>query len=699
MGWVTQSYLDTWRSGQYVGANAPVTVLQVSRGRWRRNNRPWPEAPYPGFEIGVQIPDEDPDEPWFPHWQQDEPWVTVPGVFSCEITKDFDQNGIPVANLSIENVGFVEQVGPMGQVYRLIERGYLSPTRGYAPDARPESGLAQNEWYRTLGRQVRVRIWQGFGPPTLVDGSPPDDGGENGTWVFNGLVDDVDLTSAPARIGLTARMAKILTDEHVFGWSKSAQLKDPVIFADSNNPDLYVWTGDSAAASSSQDEFPSSNVLERGTKANYWKSGTHSDDDVTEWVEVHLPAGTYHNISLQCDAGMEAYIGVSVRARSVSGATAMPTVDDVEVGEGFVPGLGTVPGANGGWKFVAHVPSTQKGLQTIELDHEIVTGKNSVLRVGFRNLRPEDGTYRARVDFLQARKFKPSPDARKWVLVDDLSDVVKTVLRWAGFQECDVEPVGTNIKGKWVFNRANYLIDIIKKCQEYTGHVFFVADPTSGTSWGVPTFRRRRAILRNVPASAEVRDTDLLADVQVKLAEEPLALIIRVRGREAASGVSVGGDKTKRIMAVYKPPWVDGDPAHDLTHESGGVIKRVIRTEPALRTLMDCQIACFLTAIEEALMAAAASFAIPPLLVLELDDMIGLLDTTTATNSRVWITHITSTHESGDDPRFDMSIQGVLVDTPELEAVIAELDAVDFDPEPAPNVSRTPVVIRERPQP
>lgn len=681
MAFVTTHFKNVWRTKTYVGARRPTQVVQVRGGSWRRDYRSWDE-PF----VDADIPGETRAQPWYPIFTETTPWVTVPNVLSCDFNQDFESNGINVATLAIDNVGFEEAVGPLGDVYHAISRGFLSPSRGYDPPTRPASGLAQNGWYDVLTEQRNIRIWQGYGTPELDgDGNPVQSGGANGAWVFNGLIDDVDNDSDPARMTVVARMGKTLTDGRVFGWNKSKQLLDPVIFADRSEADDIQDVGENAAASSElSDDYDAGNVLDDdGVQKTYWMSAEHSTPTNTEWVEIRVPSGRYTSIVLEADAGMELYVGVFVRALS-SDEPAL--VDGASVPDGFVSGEGTVPGANGGWSYVKLVDATGSGRQLVDLGHSIVTGNDSVFRVGFRKLVEGVTTdYRARVRSFKARRRELSDAAieQDWILVDDLSDVVRVVLRWAGYQEWEVEDAGTSVKGKMLFNRASYLIDIIRRCAELTGFVFFVKDPVDGESMGVPVFRRNAALQRGLQIT-EVRGTDLLTGLRTKRSEETLPYIIRVRGKTSRAGSTLGGDIVRRIMAVYRPPWTQDNTL-------AGVIKHVTRTDNALRSLLECQIGAYLIAIAGCLKAFTATAEMPGAPFVELDDQVGLMDTATGVNTRLWVVARTSRFQSGEKTSWVSTLQGSLIDNPDLIALIDEIDALDFSPEPSPTQPRSEV--------
>lgn len=450
---------------------------------------------------------------WYPIFTETTAWEELPNVLSVEVTKGFDQRGIPVATIVMDNVEYVARTGSMGHAYHSIERGYYAPYRGETPEFRgaPADWPAANAWAGKVDEMADVRIWMGYGDPERDDDGILLSGGTNGAWVFRGLVDDVDLDAAPARITLTVRSAKLLTDSRVFGWNKSRQLHDPVTFMDA--------------------------------------------------FEL--------------------------------------------AGEGAVTGLVMTPGT-------------------------------------------------------------------ETIAVDDVSDMVRIALRWAGYQEWEIEDAGVRLNGRFVVNRANYLIDIITAACEQTGFTFFVADPTDGESQGVPTFRRNAATIREKSAvAAEVRDTDLIGDLRAKLSETPRGYIIRVRGKTSRSGVALGGDNVERIMAVYRPPWTTDN-------TMAGVIKHVTYTNNKLRNEKQCLAGCYLIAIAEALEAASVAIDVPGFPLVELDDQVGLLDTATGINSRMWVSGVSTTFTIGEKTSWTTSITGALIDTPDLVAVIDEILDLDW---------------------
>jgi hypothetical protein len=504
MAYVTAGFLETWQTGRAVGADSPRCVVQVRRGNWRRDYREWTG------ELIALIPGEPVDENndgdpvdngyWYPIFTETTEWEDLPNVGSVEITNDFSQRGLAVATIVMDNVEYVAQTGPGGD-YHSIQRGYFAPYRGDDPgDWRPSPGVAANDWTGKVDEMADVRIWQGFGEPELVDGEMPSDGGSNGTWVFRGLIDDVDLTAQPVHISIVARAGKILTDSRVFGWNKSRQLKDPITFMD-------------------EEEF-----LE-------------------------------------------------------------------EQAESAASGV--------------------------------------VLKAGGQTIR-----------------------------VLDVSDMVRVVLRWAGFDAWEIEDAGVSLNGRFVVNRSNYLIDIITAACEQTGFVFFLADPLDGDSQGVPTFRRDAAVIREPAAiAAEVRDTDLITDHRAKLTEAPRGYIIRVRGKASR---------------VYGDP-LGGDSVH---------------TSPRIRHTVGCRAGCYLIAIAEALEATTSVVELPGNPIIELDDQVGILDTATGINSRLWVSARTSSFTTGEHASWTVTLTGALIDSPYLVAIIDEILDLDW-PGTAPPAVRS----------
>jgi hypothetical protein len=122
----------------------------------------------------------------------------------------------------------------------------------------------------------------------------------------------------------------------------------------------------------------------------------------------------------------------------------------------------------------------------------------------------------------------------------------------------------------------------------------------------------------------------------------------------------------------------------------GGVFKRVIHYDPALRTYAECLMACYLIAFQEALAAYTVTAELPANPLIELDDQVGLIDAATGINSRVWIVsrEQTMTTTAGETT-WRMSIGGSLLDTSDMANLIAASDAVTWGALPPPTANGT----------
>lgn len=448
--------------------------------------------------------------------------------------------------------------------------------------------------------------------------------------------------------------------------------------------------GKDADSSSDRDGYPAKNVLDEST-ATPWISQDHEHPDVTEWVEIHLPQGRYDSFQIHTDyTNLKMYVGIYARNRKRKkakgkGYEAVPAqVDDQDLpitDNGFWVRLKDdqgnplpdVPGDYGGWPYVVYWtgvgPQPKSQPETFSFGHKFELGDDSVLRVGFRDLMGINGKYRASVNKLKARtrtgvkQPDPPPDDVQKIEVDDPSDIIRIVLRWAGFKEWEIENTGAKLKGDWVFNRQTYLIDIIKKVAEATGFVFYVGAPSDDDlSIGVPIFRSSY-LLRDDMEFATVRDTDMLTAVQAHFTEEPLGYIIRVRGAADDKGAILGSDSTKKLMSVYKPPWWT---------RLAGIIKHVVTEMPRLEDQKSVDVAARLIAVQQALASATATIEIAGMPGFELDGQVGLWDTATGLKTRLYIARTTSTFAAGKQASWKATIGGALLDTPDI--VMAKQD-------------------------
>jgi hypothetical protein len=835
---------ERWASRQQVGDARPLAWVLVRTGRFQRGYTPWTTKKGDGARVNARIYGEKESRPWTGTWTPESAWVLLPNIQTVELTQDFNNNGITIATISLDNVVLTERTGPFEDIYHLIERGYLSPFRGSDGPARVSTPPA-NEWYGKLARKSQIEVFEGYGEDAM-------------TCTFSGLIDDCDLSSSPDLIRITARdFGQTLTDQSVFGWVISPQLPEPTVIRslgvgadgsegtgvgynasasttrsghparfvidtdaqtrwlshDHTTPDNTEWVqvrlprgrydsfalhagyagmemfvgvwarsdglggepclidgepiadgwihpsdlpdpsrggdvpgdnggwpyirrfntvsdtahtntfratlelgddsvlrvgfrnlanptpgvfragverlagikrtsptavrlravGSSATASSTREGSDATNVTD-SKRETVWLSDDHTTPGNTEWVEVRLPRGHYDSIRLDpAYAGMDLYVGVYAR----QGTRKRPAlVDGGEVSDGWVDlGLGDVPGGHGGWPYVHDVAGLDRpdSVATIPLGHTFELGEDSVLRVAFRNLAAAGGAYRAGVSRLKAltRTGVEQPDApTKIVQVGDLSDLVKVCLRWAGFKEWDIEPVGAPLKGTVNLNRASTLMDVIRKVQEVTGYVFYIAPPSDADgSIGVPTFRSNQSIADAPAGMPELHDTDMISAIQAKVTDEPLGYIIRVRGKTTSKkwGLTLGAQQETAVMAVYRPPWTR---ANKLSR----IIRHVVHTERKLTHTNQCMVMAQLIALQEALVASASQVDIPGLWnAFALNQQVGLVDTGTGLNTRLFIASKSSTFTAGEKASWTTTLGGALIDTDDIRGVVADL--------------------------
>lgn len=717
MAWVTPKTIAIWESGEHVGANKPDGVVQVQRGYWQRAYRSWSgplvdaqiwgEGGYP--DISVNAGSNPGGGFWYPQWVPTTAWLDLPSLISIKKTKDLTgQNGATVAEIVIDAIDHIPNVGALGDPYHDTQPGYMVATRGDILPGRPAPPAGEAQWWTTtpwagvITDSVKIRVWQGFGAPETSGGNtPPIDGGTNGAWTYAGQIDDVDADSDPNQITIIARNGKLITDQFCFGWAKSRRIPDPVTFYDTLAADTLTMVGYAASASGSQPTAPPSNVLDvpanvynlAGDAAyqTKWESDDGAATDI-KWVDIRLPQGRYDEFWLASVVGMFAYVGIfahSIVHSSIDPVTGSPitnkyaprmgpdgggpdTMSDIPVGWVDL-GLGTVPGPTGGWEYVRTFTtgsSPTPGLDRVHLPYQFDLGERSILRVGFTNLHSMGGgAYRAIVSDMHGlrRRLSDEIEDERFILVSDASEVVKVVLRWAGFTEWEVEESGVRLSGRLVFNRASYMMDIIKQVEAQLGFTFFIADPTDANSDGVPTFRRDSSLLDDLTyVAADLNDNTMLTALQRKNSDESRPFIIRVRGKtQAASqgGQTLGGDNVNRIMAVYTPPYAFGDRA-------GGIVRHIIYHDDQLISYAMCLFGCYLIAISAALVIHTATVEIPGHPLLELDDQVSVFDTPSGTDSRLWITHSEDTMTLGQNTSWVQTLQGALMDTLDLYEIL-----------------------------
>lgn len=728
MAWVTQHLIDIWNSGQYVGENTPQAVVEVQLGHWVDGWPQWADNPDPdGVQprINAQIWGEGNYGPsgaqtghWTRNWVGTTGWYTVPNLVSIKRTKDLTQNGITVLEVVVDALDYEPKTGALGDAYHVFVPGSLAPDRNYIGPTRPDPGWELTQWAPAgqesrITDSVAIRVWQGFGAPESDsdNNTPPIDGGSNGAWTFRGMIDDVDIEGDPNQITITARNGKTLTDMRVFRASKSVQIKDPITFYDSNAAVDPKLVGSGALGSShSDDDHRAKNVLDSDGKQwdlaadryqSRWESANSIDSDSLEWVEIRVPQGSYKAIWLETEPGLTAYVGVYAKplvyharqGNDIIVDTDAPTLDDSDLDPGWQGGT-IAPGSNGGWPYVNSVTtgttlpddytSGGRTLDRIQLGGTYELGKHSIIRVGFT--RPS-GSGTVQVGDLHAIQRPVQKDivGQQFILVDDASDVVKVVLRWAGYQQWDVEQAnvrlsdGTNYgpgvlgvaqsSGRLVFNRTQTLMDVINEVGRQLGWIFFITDPVDANSDGLPTFRRDSSLLTdNNYIAAELDDTNMLTGLRRKNTDEDKPVVIRVRGKTASArggGVPLGGDSIRRIMAGYHCPWEAGS-------RMGGLLRHIVYQDDQLISYAMCLYGAVLIAMQAAVAMHTATVEIPAYPLLELDDQVSVIDEPTSTNSRLWIVKTDDTMTLGENAQWRETIEGSLLDSRDLQDVIAQ---------------------------
>lgn len=661
---VPGNFYDRWSSGVHIGATQPTQRVMLRTGRfWRRN------ANWHGPEMDVKISGT-PNKPWQAYWTPEPPaeeYREIPNVREVRLEQSLDQNGITSATITIENIFYRPEAA--GQ--HSIKRGYMAPLRGYVgPGQAPLSdeqgeALAQNEWFGLLGRESQVTVYQGYGDAEIK--------------AFTGLIDDVDTTSRPDVITITARdFGKILNDERLFGWNKEPKVKDPVIFIDKDDADNITKVGSDANASSERNSAHDAAKVLDGDGDTAWWSDWHTGPDNTEYVEIRLPEGRYNDYYLNLDQfHSDVYVSLNPKTLSDDGP---PTMNGDPITENVWAGGGDIPGSFGGINYIVHLNDVNAGGKVRSLGDEYRVGDNSLLRISLRGLplmAIDPGRFGATVVALKARKrvLKEEAKERRWVRVGDTSDVVRQILRWAGFKHFIVDQTGVSLPKQFVANRGMTYMDVIQRMKDLAGFTFFISDPTKGSnSIGVPVFRKSLIATDAAPV-VTIDDNSLLNAIEVKQSDESLAYIIRVRGRVSSNGQRVGSSSEERIMFTYRPPW--GYQINSgVIDKLGGVIKHVIYTDKMFKTKDDVKFGAYYIALQEALASMQATAQIAGNPGPQLDDHVGLLDLGTGVTSRLSIQSRSSTFtRAADQTAWSLTLGGALVDEPDVSAMVAIIEA------------------------
>jgi hypothetical protein len=676
MARVSLEFRQRWRSRRHTGAARPSQIVRIRHGEFRRRYKRWEEG-----HVGAEMPGPGRAKPWQATWTALDEWRELPNVFEVHLDQDFDKNGTTSCTVVVDNVGYDEVNAGHGAFHRIL-RGFLSPFRGYHSPWRPaEPGLALNEWYRYLNGAVQIEVFQGYGDELVS--------------TFTGLTDQIDLTSAPDQVTLTARDFGItLTDQHLLNKVKDPSLaRKPTVFADrkQNSTVTYEGTAGPHDCSSSLTGHPPRLVTDN-KDSTHWLSANKRTPN-TEWVQIHIPKGTYQNFYLNpAYAGMECW--VSVFTRGIKGKHGKVKIDGELVDHGWIddhPGEivpGTTGEADGGYPFVKHFKSLPAEGRWHSLNHVIEVGDNTVVRVAFRKLREVrvKGTtrYRAGVRELFVPKRVRKADAKKnaWILVDDLSDIVKVALRWAGFKEWEIESTGTSLpKGtQLTFHNGDTIIDIIKKVQEITNYTFFISEPSGGEdefSIGVPIFRTPNVLGFYDTGREEIRDDQLLTGIQVKQDLTVLPHIIYIRGKEkkaakkghferGVTGQFLGESTESRIQVYYVPPW-------SRRNAEGDILRHFVQTYNSLGSKKGLETAARYVALNAALQSLTAIVEIPGHPGITVDSIVGVRDLGTGINTRLYVASRSSQFRNGQQTTWTMTIGGSLIDAPDVQEVALDL--------------------------
>jgi hypothetical protein len=691
-----------WLSGKHVGRSTPVVKVYVRKGHLERTYRNRPAEEVFCFIPGLKGP----NAVWQAHWVPETDYVEVPNIAAINGENDFEQNGVEQVTITMDNVGMEPQSGAAG-TYHTIERGFMAPTRGDAgfnQQAAGDSNFWRGVW---KDQSTQVMITCGYG-----DAHFP---------MFLGLVDSADLTSSPDRITVVVRgMGKFLTDQHTFMDAKHLFVKDPITFCDRQRADQITNIAkDSVAKSNDGSHFARFAADEDDSTA--WVSQGHDNENELEWIEFQVPHARVEDFQLLPRfAGMEMYVSVYATNANVSGGGPARTTDDHDVGEGWISyeKLGNVPGTDFPYvNFVGQVNEASTRYKIRAGGGGYVIGDNSRVRLWFRKLAKvssgKQWQYKAGVSSCEvfSRVRKEAAEAFHWILVDDVSDIVKVVLQWVGITDWEIETVGSRLKDKIVFDRNTFLIDIIKKITEATSYTFSIRPPdtfdsgnlakgnAANLSMGVAVFRQNQAMTTEPrDARYSVRDDQCITGIQPEFDGSGLAQSVRTRGKLVAAWkaqqdpdyIPPAGGNLGRFFYNYRPVWARGGDAQ-AGHGAAGLRKHEFHTDQHYASNQDCKVACLLIAFRMALEAAKASVQIPLFPPIDLDQQLQVYDQGTGISTRLWVVSRDWEYTGGEERKFSMTLGGSLLDVDIVEQTRVELTRVlnDVGYNPAP-IARGP---------
>lgn len=703
----SQTFMNRWRHGAartpggdrpaYVAQARPVCKVEVRRGEFRRSYHKRFPGPYRFGEIAGAG-----GRRWFPTWHALDAWTEIEGVKSVRLEQSFQNNGITSATIVFDNEVLAAADGVAG-TYHVFERGFYSPLRGYVGPGRVGiPGIHKNSWYERLpNAQVRVKF--GYGPDAL-------------TQSFLGLIDDLDLDKLPT-ITLTARdFGGVLVDQHIFGWVKDKGIPDPITFVPRHMAESKSLVGAAARASSTKPGSSPHNVV-RGAVGG-WQSDRRETANNLEWVEIHVPEGRYRGLYVKTGLpAQDLYIGVFARPRGkekklrcvwfpdagtpggipLDASNMLVTEHQREPKTGILFPGGWVnfenrrtpethdavgPLADGGWPYFKRIKRFKQDKGThIDFGGEFILGPNSCFRLGVshmartgeRPIFPNHIVHRADVQALQAQRVQLTKKAKKakWILTDDIVEIVEMMLAWGGFKSWEVEATGVDLKTPYVVDKSKSLMDVINEIATQVGYTFFIGEPATNLTMDVGNaiFRENRLVEPGQARFEHLHSYDRLLDFAPHWSNEQERSPIRARGHTLSKkkgGTTLGGDKVRRAHYIYRPPW---------EHRMAGVIKHLTHYDPAMTSNVDCQFACYLIALSIALSRFTGRAACPGSPTIGLDTIITLTDQQTAFNGRMYVSNRVQDFVAGENARYSLELGGALPDDPDVQKILRDMRA------------------------
>lgn len=650
------------------GPARPNQLVEVQRGFFLRKHWPTGFTMLDGSEPKFgRLPVHD-GARWHPRWQATGAWTTVPNVQNVQLkwTLPVDAKSASSATKSltclVDNVVFKQIIGPLG-AYSLIQRGYLAPWLGVAVMGRPHVQQS-NEWLDVFNGGYAIRVKQGYGDELAT--------------VFWGIIDECDFQSSPDQLTITARQDSVLTDSRVFANNKEPALRSPIFFADRRWADDVKPVAAGAAASSHAAGHDAIELTRDG--GGYWSSAAQGAQDWTEWFEFHIPQGRYEEIYVEPrHAGMEMY--VSAYVRGTNRPTRCKYNDrplDVPTGGMWLDiGMGDVPGAQGGYPFIKHNGSVDARGRKHRIG-KLECGDNTVLRVAFRRLHGEaDGRYSAQVNraMTYSRKERKSVQrTNQYILVDDVADVIRFVLMWAGYKEWVIEDTGVSLRLPMSFDQSSFYVDIIDWVLRQLDYVFYVNDPTSdAASIGVPTFVHGGYSDHPGQQLEQITSADVVTGDQGKYNAADLPVNIRYRGTIDKRGYSDVEERARRFEYLYRPPWSSQRQGAHVDRTSG-ILRHEVNTDPNLLSTTQCAVACVLLAVNYALATFTASVQTPGYPGAEVNKQVAVIDKPSGINSRIWVTDLQTEWKMTEKATtYVTTWTGPLLDTLDMQQLLDDL--------------------------